>query len=141
MEITKAYVTHGSVVTWASAAEVYQHFTLIASSIFSSSHRLLSPAPFGNVHCVMRVRACYRQVINVTEGKRLNIAVAATDCWGLRNRCIRICSPPCRYHRHRCPLVMVSTRNKVDIVRGNVLPIVVSDFNIVDFRVPLECPY
>ena len=51
MEITKAYVTHGSVVTWASAAEVYQHFTLIASSIFSSSHRLLSPAPFGNNQC------------------------------------------------------------------------------------------
>ena len=40
------------------------------------------PPPFGNVHCVVRVRACYRQIINVTEKKRLNIAVAATDCRG-----------------------------------------------------------
>ena len=32
-------------------------------------------------------------------------------------------------------------RDKVDIVRGNVLPVVVSNFDIVNFRVLLKCPY
>ena len=76
-------------------------------------------------HCILDLRFVAKASIRIASSS--SIAACRAD----RNR---ICRPHCRFEPHRL-------RNKVDIVRGNVLSVVVSSFNIVNFRVLLEHLY
>ena len=56
-----------------------QHFILVDIACSAQFIMEPRPAPFDNVHCCMRVRACYWKVLNVSEFNRLNIAVALRE--------------------------------------------------------------
>ena len=99
----------------------------------SHEHRIsLSLPPHGfHVGCCSR-SFCLLDLRSLAKASiRIASSSASAACRADRNR---ICRQHCRFGSHQL-------RNKVDIVRSKFLSVVVSTFNIVNFRVHLEHLY